>query len=74
MIDVQSPYDEVNDMLNDPEARRAFATLTTSNTYFRGQFKDHLENHLKSVEASIFPAMDEAVTASEELLKRYAAK
>ena len=74
MIDVQSLYDEVNDMLNDPEARRAFASLTTSNTYFRAQFKDRLENHLKSVEASIFPAMDEATTASAELLKRYASK
>jgi hypothetical protein len=74
MIDVQSLYDEVNDMLNDPEARHAFASLTTSNSYFRAQFKDRLENHLKSVEASIFPAMDEAATASAQLLKRYAAK
>jgi hypothetical protein len=74
MIDVQSVYDEVNDMLNDAEARRAFGSLTTSNTYFRTQFKERLENHLKFVDTSIFPAMDEATAASAELLKRYASK
>jgi hypothetical protein len=74
MLDVQSLYDDVNDMLSDPEARRAFVSLTTSNSYFRAQFKDRLENHLKSVEASIFPAVDEAATASAELPKRYASK
>jgi hypothetical protein len=71
IIDMQSVYDDVNDMLNDAGTRQAFRTLTMSNTYDRTQFKEHLNDRLKFVEASIFPAMDEATTASAQLLKKY---
>jgi len=72
MLDVQSLYDDVNDMLNDPEARSSFAHLSVSNGYFRTQYKEHLETKMKFVEDSIFPAMAQATNASAELLKRYA--
>jgi hypothetical protein len=72
MIDVQSLYDDVNDMLNEAEARQAFKSLTSSNTYYRTQYKERLNNQLKFAEASIFPVMDEATTASAQLLKKYA--
>lgn len=74
MIDAQSFYEDVNEMLNDSEARQAFKTLTTSNTYFRTQYKERLNNQFKLVETSIFPAMDNATAASAELLKKYASK
>jgi hypothetical protein len=72
IIDMQSFYDDINDMLNDRSARQSFWSLTTSNTYERRQFKERLNNQLKFVEASIFPAMKEATIASAQLLKRYA--
>jgi hypothetical protein len=72
MIDVQSLYDDVNDMLNNTDARQMFRRLSQSNTYDRTQFKERLNNRLKFVDASIFPAMDEATAASAQLLKRYA--
>jgi hypothetical protein len=71
MIDVQSVYDDVNDMLSDAGARQRFRNLSGSNSYERTQFKERLENRLKFVEASIFPAMDEATMASAQLLRRY---
>jgi len=70
-IDVQSLYDDINDMLNDAEARQAFRSLSSSNSYFRTQYKERLNNQLKFAEGSIFPVIDEARTASAELLKRY---
>jgi hypothetical protein len=72
MLDVQSLYDDVNDMLNDADARKMFRILTQSNTYDRTRFKERLTDRLKSVEASIFPAMDEATAASAQLVKKYA--
>jgi hypothetical protein len=72
VLDVQSLYDDVNDMLNDAEARQAFKTLTSSNVYSRTRFKERLTDRLKSVETAIFPAMDEATAASAQLLKKYA--
>jgi hypothetical protein len=72
MLDVQSLYDDVNDMLNDADARQSFKTLTQSNAYTRTKFKERLTDRLKSVEASIFPAMDEATAASAQLVKKYA--
>jgi hypothetical protein len=71
VIDVQSVYDDVNDMLNNADARQMFRRLSQSNTYDRTQFKERLNNRLKFVEASIFPAMDEATAASAQLLKKY---
>ncbi len=71
MIGVQSLYEDLNEMLNDADARQAFKSLATSNSYYRTQFKERLNNQLKLVEASIFPAMDDATTASAQLLKRY---
>jgi hypothetical protein len=71
MIGVQSLYEDVNDMLNDAEAHQMFRSLTTSNVYNRTQFKERLNNQLNLVEASIFPAMDEATTALAQLLKKY---
>jgi hypothetical protein len=59
-------------MLNDADARKMFKTLTQSNTYDRTRFKERLNERLKFVEASIFPAMDEATAASAQLLKKYA--
>jgi hypothetical protein len=72
MVDVQSVYDDVNDMLNDADARQAFKTLTSSNVYNRTRFKERLNDRLKFVEATIFPAMDVATAASARLLKKYA--
>jgi len=72
MLDVQSFYDDVNDMLNDANSRQRFRTLTSSNICERTQFKERLDNRLEFVEASIFSAMDKATMASAKLLKRYA--
>jgi hypothetical protein len=71
MIDVQSLYDDVNDMLSDTSTRQRFRSLSGSNTYERTQFKERLNDKLKFVENSIFPAMDKARMASAQLLKRY---
>jgi hypothetical protein len=71
IIDVQSFYDDINDMLNSADARQMFRRLSQSNTYDRTQFKERLNNRLKFVDASIFPAMDEARTAVAQLLKKY---
>jgi hypothetical protein len=72
MVDVQSVYDDVNDMLNDADARQAFRTLTSMNASNRTRFKERLNDRLKFVETTVFPAMDEAATASAQLLKKYA--
>jgi hypothetical protein len=72
VVDMQSVYDDVNDMLNDSEARQAFKTLTSSNASSRTRFKERLNDRLKFVEASIFPAMDQTTAASAQLLKKYA--
>jgi hypothetical protein len=72
VLDVQSVYDDVNDMLNSADARQMFRRLSQSNTYDRTQFKERLNNRLKFVEDSIFPAMDEAAAASAQLVKKYA--
>jgi hypothetical protein len=71
MIDVQSLYDDVHDMLNDAGARQRFRNLNGSNVYERTQFKERLNNRLKFVEASIFPAINQAMMASAHLLKKY---
>lgn len=71
MIDVQSFYEDVGDMLNDADAHQMFRSLTTSNAFTRSQFKERLNNQLKFAEASIFTAMDEATATSAQLLKRY---
>jgi hypothetical protein len=71
MIDVQSLYDDVNDMLNNADARQMFRTLTASNACDRTKFKERLNNQLKFIETSIFPAMDKATMVSAQLLKRY---
>jgi hypothetical protein len=71
MIDVQSVYDDINDMLNDAGARQMFRHLTQSNIYDRTQFKERLNDLLRVVETSIFAAMDQATMASAQLLKRY---
>jgi hypothetical protein len=72
MMLAQSLYDDVNDMLNDADARGRFRNLSGSNAYERTQFKERLSNQLKFVETSIFPAIDDAMMASAQLLKRYA--
>jgi hypothetical protein len=71
MLEVQSLYDNVNDMLNDTEARQSFKTLTASNTFYRTQYKERLEKQLKFVEATIFPAIDQTATTMAQLVKRY---
>jgi hypothetical protein len=74
MIEVQSLYDDVNDMLNDAEARHMFRHLTQSNVYDRTQFKERLNERLGFVETSIFAAIDETAMASAQLVKRYSDK
>jgi hypothetical protein len=71
MLDLQALYEDVNDMLNNAEARQMFRRLSQSNAYDRTQFKERLNNRLKFVDASIFPAMDEAKAAVAQLLKKY---
>ncbi len=71
MLEVQSLYDNVNDMLNDAEARQSFKTLTASNISSRTQYKDRLEKQLKFVEATIFPAIDQTTTTMAQLVKKY---
>lgn len=71
MIDVQSFYEDVGDMLNDADAHQMFRSLTTSNAFNRSQYKERLNNQLKFAEASIFTAMDGATATSAQLLKRY---
>jgi hypothetical protein len=71
MVDVQSVYDDVTDMLNDADAHQAFKSLTSFNVSNRTHFKERLNERLKFVEATIFPAMDEATAASAQLLKKY---
>jgi hypothetical protein len=71
MMAAQSLYEDVNDMLNDTDAREIFRHLSSSTTYGRLQFKERLNNQLTFVETSVYPAIDEAVAASAHLLKRY---
>jgi hypothetical protein len=71
MMAAQSLYDDVNDMLNDANARQLFRQLTSSTTYDRTQFKERLDNQLTFVETSVLSAIDEAVAASAPLLKRH---
>jgi hypothetical protein len=71
MIEVQSVYDDVNDMLNDADAHQMFRSLTSSNVYDRTRFKERLNDQLKLIEDSIFPAIDAATTASGQRLKQY---
>jgi len=71
MMAAQSLYEDVNDMLNDTNARQVFRHLSSSTTYDRLQFKERLSNQLTFVETSVVPAIDEAVAASAQLLKRY---
>jgi len=71
LMDVQSFYGDINDLLNDVDAHRNFAHLTQSNVYDRDYFKNRLIAQLQFAEATIFPAIDEAMIASGQLLKRY---
>jgi hypothetical protein len=72
MMAAQSLYEDVADMLNDTNARQLFRQLTSSTTYDRMQFKERLNDQLALVETSVFPAIDEALAASAQLLKKYA--
>jgi hypothetical protein len=71
MIEVQSVYDDVNDILNDADAHQMFRSLSSSNVYDRTRFKERLNDQLKLIEDSIFPAIDTATTASGQRLKQY---
>ncbi len=55
------------------EARENFRQLTSSNIYDRTKYKERLSAQLKFAEASILPALDKAIGASERLVKKYAA-
>ncbi len=70
---IQAFYEDIGEMLNEDEAHQSFRSLTTSNTYFRTQFKERLSGQLKLVETSIVPALDKAIGASEQLVKKYSA-
>jgi hypothetical protein len=72
LTDMQGVYEDVGDMLNDPEARQAFRSLTTSNTYFRTQFKERLNAQLKFAETSIIPALEKTAAVAERLVSKYA--
>lgn len=69
--DVQSVYEDVGEMLNDAEARQSFKSLTSSNGYFRTQFKERLTTQLKFIETSILPSLDKAIATSEQLVIKY---
>jgi hypothetical protein len=72
LTNMQAVYEDVGDMLNDAEARQAFRSLTTSNTYFRTQFKERLNAQLKFAETSIVPALEKTASAAGQLVSRYA--
>jgi hypothetical protein len=71
LTDLQAVYDDVNEMLNNAEARDAFRHLSSSNGFERTQFKERLNAQLKFAETSILPALDKEAARSEQLLKRY---
>jgi hypothetical protein len=69
--DIQAVYEDIGEILNDPEARQSFKSLTTSNTFYRTQYKERLNALLKLSETSILPALATTIAASEQLAKKY---
>jgi hypothetical protein len=72
LTDLQAAYEDLGDMLNDAEAHESFKHLTGSNVFERTKFKDRFGAKLKFAETSILPALDQAIGASENLVKKYA--
>jgi hypothetical protein len=71
LADMQAFYGDLEQILNDAEARQNFRHLIQSNVYDRTQFKQHLVAQLKFAETSIVAALDNAIAGSERLLKKY---
>ena len=71
LINMQAFYGDMELMLNDGEAHQNFRSLTQSNSYDRGQFKQRLVAQLKLAEASIVPALDNEIGTAEQLTKKY---
>jgi hypothetical protein len=73
LTDLQSVYEDLGEMLSNAEAHENFRHLTGSNVYDRTKYKERLSAELKFAETSILPALDKAASASERLVKKYAA-
>jgi hypothetical protein len=73
LTDLQALYEDLGEALASTGAREAFRHLSTSNAFERKQYKEHMSAQLKFAETSILPALDTAIGASEQLLKKYAA-
>ena len=71
LTDMQAFYEDMGDMLNDAEARQSFKSLTTSNTYFRTQFKERFNSQLKFAESSILPALSQTAAEADKLVTKY---
>jgi hypothetical protein len=71
LTDLQALYEDLGDMLTDAEARQSFRSLTTSNAYFRGQYKERLAAELSIAETSIIPALERTAAEAEKLVVRY---
>jgi hypothetical protein len=72
LTDLQALYEDLGDMLTDAEARQSFRSLSGSNVYFRGQYKERLSAELRLAETSIIPALDRTAAEAEKLVERYA--
>jgi hypothetical protein len=71
MTDMQALYEDLGDMLNDAEAKQSFGHLSTSNTYFRRQFKERLNSQFKLAETSILPALEKSAADADQLAAKY---
>jgi hypothetical protein len=71
LTDLQSVYEDLGEMLSNQEAHENFRHLTGSNIYDRTKYKERLNAQLKFAETSILPALDKAIGASGQLVKKY---
>jgi len=72
--DIQAVYADVNELLNNAEARESFRSLTASNTFYRRQFKESFNAQMTFAETSILPALNNEISLSELLAKKYASR
>jgi hypothetical protein len=64
LADMQALYGDLDLMLGDTAAHLNFRSLTTSNTYDRGQFKERLSAHLNHARTSIVAALTGEIAQS----------
>ena len=72
LTDLQAFYEDIGDMLSDTEARQSFRGLTSSNIYFRTQYKQQLTAKLAYAEQTIVPLLEKTAAESEQLVSKYA--